>query len=55
MSLQDPRMQMYLNIPRKTKFMKNFKFLKYSVYRHLMTWYTPPANGKSIRSLEAET
>ena len=49
MSLQDHRMQIYPNILRKNKFMKNFKFLKYSVYRHLMTRYTPPVDGKSIR------
>ena len=53
-SLQDHRMQMYLNISRKTKFMKNFKFLKYSVYRHLMTHYTLPTNRKSIGSLKAK-
>ena len=54
MSSQDHRTQMYLNISRKTKIMKKFKFLKYSMYRHLMTQYTPPVNGKSIRSLESE-
>ena len=54
MSLQDHKMQMYLNIPRKIKFMKIFKFLKYSVYEHLMTQYTPPVNDKSIKSLEPE-
>ena len=54
MSLQDYRMQTHHNISRKTKFMKKFKFLKYLVYRHLMTHYTPPVNGKSIGQLEAE-
>ena len=49
MSLQDHRMQMYHNISRKTKAMKNFKFLKYLVYGHPMTWKTPPVNEKSIR------
>ena len=49
MSLQDHRMQINPNISRKTKFMKIFKFLKYSVYRYLMTQYATPANGKSIR------
>ena len=48
MSLQDHRMQVYHNISRKTKFMKNFKFLKYSVYRHLIMQYILPVNGKSI-------
>ena len=42
MSLQDHRMQIYHNILRKTKFMKNVKFHKYSVYRHPITCYTPP-------------
>ena len=54
MSLQDHRMQIYHNISCKTKFMKNFKFLKYSVDRHLLTQYTPPVNGKSIGLLEPE-
>ena len=55
MSLQDHRMLIYQNISRKTKFMKKkFKFLKYSVYRHLLVWYIPPVNGKSTRSLEPE-
>ena len=52
MPLQDPRMRIYLNILRKNIFMKIFKFLKYSVYGHLMTQYTPPVNRKSIGSLE---
>ena len=54
MSLQDHGMQIYPNISRKTKFMKNFKFLKYSVYRPLMTCFTPLIKGKSIRYLEPE-
>ena len=52
MSLQDHRMLICQNISRKSKFMKIFKFLKYSIYSHLLAWYTPPVNGKLIRSLE---
>ena len=37
MSLQDHRMQIYHNTSRKTKIVKDFKFLKYLVYRHLIT------------------
>ena len=54
MSLQDHIVQIYLNISRKTKFIKTLKFLKYSVYRHLIICYTPPVNWKSIRQLEVE-
>ena len=45
MSLQDHRVQIYHNISRKTKFMKNLKFLKYSVYRNLIICYTPHEMG----------
>ena len=55
MSLQDHRMKIYPNISEKNKFMNIFKFLKYAVYRHLRTCYTPPVNGKSIGELEAKT
>ena len=47
-------MQIHLNISRKTKFMKNLKFHKYSVYRHPITHYTPLVNGKSIRIIRSQ-
>ena len=47
-------MQLYYKISRNIKFREIFKFLKYLVYKPLITHCTPSVNNKSIRYLEAE-
>ena len=51
MSLQDHIVLIYLNISRKTKFIKTLKFL---VYGHLIICYTPPVNERSSRQLKVK-